>query len=500
MTTIEGRRVDGNPYLTDCLAPVATEVTAFDLDVTGAVPKHLDGRYLRNGPNPAAGVGVDHHWFAGDAMVHGLALRDGAARWYRNRWVRTPAVCRTFGEPEPSRHLKDGLVVVGPNTNVMSHAGRTLAMVEGGAANYELTDDLDTEGTWDADGTLVGGYTAHPLRDPDSGELHAVSYSANRGNTVQYTVIDTAGRVRRTVDIEVAGAPMMHAFSLTEKYVVLYDLPVTFNADELTALLAPRGLRLPARLMLRSAIGRIRMPGPISAQLSRFTTRWDTLPMSWNDDYPSRIGVMPRDGHNSDVRWFDIEPCYVFHPVNAYSENRDGAELVILDVINNGRIFDRERRGPADGHPTLDRWTINLTTGAVHTQRRDERTQEFPRVNEAFTGRKHRYGYCVGVQGGRIWDEVPGELNTTLYKHDFHADRTATAPLDPELVIGELAFVANPGSKAEDDGILMGYGYHRRRDEGQLIILDAQTLATAAVVHLPQRVPVGFHGNWCPAE
>ena len=93
----------------------------------------------------------------------------------------------------------------------------------------------------DFDGTLAGGYTAHPHRDPRTGELHAVSYSFARGRTVQYSVIDTQGRARRTVDIDVTGSPMMHDFSLTDKYVVIYDLPVTFDpiaagADERAAL------------------------------------------------------------------------------------------------------------------------------------------------------------------------------------------------------------------------------------------------------------------------
>ena len=51
---------------------------------------------------------------------------------------------------------------------------------------------------------------------------------------------------------------------------------------------------------------------------------------------------------------------------------------------------------------------------------------------------------------------------------------------------------------AEDDGVLMGLGQRRGRDEGQLVILDAPTLETVATVTLPQRVPMGFHGNWCP--
>jgi carotenoid cleavage dioxygenase len=70
-----------NPYLDDFLAPVHAEVTATDLPVTGQIPEHLDGRYLRNGPNPAAEVDpVTYHWFTGDGMVHGVALRDGQAR------------------------------------------------------------------------------------------------------------------------------------------------------------------------------------------------------------------------------------------------------------------------------------------------------------------------------------------------------------------------------------------------------------------------------------
>jgi carotenoid cleavage dioxygenase len=65
-------------------------------------------------------------------------------------------------------------------------------------------------------------------------------------------------------------------------------------------------------------------------------------------------------------------------------------------------------------------------------------------------------------------------------------------------LIGEMSFVPNPAAGAEDDGILMGYGHHRGRDEGQLLLLDAQTLESVATVHLPQRVPMGFHGNWAP--
>jgi carotenoid cleavage oxygenase len=493
--------VPANPYLDDFLAPVSAEVTATDLAVTGHIPEFLDGRYLRNGPNPVAEVdAATYHWFSGDGMVHGVALRDGKAGWYRNRWVRSPSVCGSLGEPAPGRlDPRAGMLALGANTNVLTHAGKTLALVEGGVANFELTDQLDTVGTCDFDGTLAGGYTAHPHRDPRTGELHAVSYSFARGRTVQYSVIDTHGHARRTVDIEVSGSPMMHDFSLTDKYVVLYDLPVTFDAAQVLPASAPRWLQLPARLALQSLIGRVRVPSPISAMMNRNPKHSDRMPYAWNPKYPARIGVMPREGTNADVRWFDIEPCYLYHPLNAYSEMRNGSEVLVLDVVRYDRMFDRDLRGPGESRPTLDRWTINLTTGAVTSERRDDRAQEFPRINETLLGGRHRFGYTVGIEGGFL-DSGRTQMSTSLYKHDYATGSAIVAPLDPELVIGEMSFVPRPTAAAEDDGILIGYGYHRGRDEGQLVLLDAQTCESMAVVHLPQRVPMGFHGNWSPRD
>src|SRR5690349_14372294 len=140
-------------YLSGEFAPVTEEYTLTHLDVSGTIPDHLDGRYLRNGPNPIGEIDPElYHWFVGDGMVHGIRIRDGKAQWYRNRWVRAAGL--------------------GANTNVIGHAGKTLALVEGGLPNYELTDELETVGVCDFDGTLSGGYTAHPKRDPETGELH----------------------------------------------------------------------------------------------------------------------------------------------------------------------------------------------------------------------------------------------------------------------------------------------------------------------------------------
>ena len=145
---------------------------------------------------------------------------------------------------------------------------------------------------------------------------------------------------------------------------------------------------------------------------------------------------------------------------------------------------------------------VNLATGAVSSERLDDRSQEFPRINETVLGSRHRFGYTVGIDGGFV-DQGRSKMRSALYKHDFATGSSLVAPIDPEVLIGEMSFIPRPGESAnpaEDDGVLIGYGHHRGHDEGQLVLLDAQTCESMATVHLPQRVPMGFHGNWAPRD
>ena len=81
-----------------------------DLEVVGAIPEALAGRYVRTGPNPIGTPGADHHWFLGDGMVHGVELQGGEARWYRNRWVRSPEIAAMQGVSEVPAPAEGGAV------------------------------------------------------------------------------------------------------------------------------------------------------------------------------------------------------------------------------------------------------------------------------------------------------------------------------------------------------------------------------------------------------
>ncbi|MCU1352734.1 MAG: carotenoid cleavage dioxygenase [Acidimicrobiales bacterium] len=443
-----------NPYLSGPYAPVHEEVTAFGLEVDGLLPRELDGRYLRIGPNPIQDVDpATYHWFTGDGMVHGVRLRDGQAEWYRNRWVRSTNVSQALGE-EPAPGERHG-GFDGANTNVIGHAGRTFAIVEAGSRPVELDDELDTICHSDFDGTLPHGFTAHPKRDPLTGELHAMSYYWGRPNVIEYVVVGTDGRVRRRVDIDVPGGPMVHDMSLTERHVVAYDLPCTFNLE-------------------------LAMSGT-------------SFPYCWDADYGARVGVLAHEADPSTVRWFEVDPCYVFHPMNSY----DDGDRVVLDVVRHPKMFDRERLGPNDGPPSLWRWTLDLASGTTKEEQLDDRPIEFPRVDERLVGRAHRWGWATGMgpsAGGAGFDAQ------RLVRYDRQTGATEIHEFGPGRAVGEAVFVPREDAAAEDDGWFLVLVLDPDAGRTDLVVLAAQdfTGAPVATVHLPARVPIGFHGNWVP--
>ena len=434
-----------NRYLSGNLAPVTEEVTAFDLPVDGQIPAELEGRWLRNGPNPETVADPDkHHWFLGAGMVHGLRLRGGKAEWYRNRFV-LDAEARQAG-------------LFGANTNVGGFAGTTWAMVEGGNPPVELDYELNSKGINRFNDTLDGPFTAHPKYDPATGELHSMNYHwPDLMDHVNYTVVGGDGRVTKNLAIPVNDMPMMHDMSLTNRYAVIYDLSVTVNFDVLAA--------------------------------------GHPFPFKWDADRPGRVGLLPRDGTADDVIWCDVDPCYVFHPLNAY-DAADGT--VVVDVCRYDAIMVDDRQGPFGDHlATLDRWVIDPATRRVTETRLDDRPQEFPRHNPRVGLQQHRYGYTseVVMNNGHLHN-----IHGAVLKHDVDAGTTEAHEFGFGRGGAEPVFVAKADATEEDDGWILTVVYDATTDASELHILDARDITAAAIakIHLPQRVPFGFHGNWVP--
>jgi carotenoid cleavage dioxygenase len=446
-------RTSTNPYLDGNFRPVREEVTITDLEVTGTIPPELDGRYLRNGPNPITDPDpATHHWFAGTGMVHGIRLRDGRAEWYRNRYPRTGDVAPILGVPDAGGAAPHGGFDFAPNTNVIGHAGRYFAIVEAGARPVELDGELGTVGRSDFGGTLPNGYSAHPHRDPLTGELHTIAYWWGFGNQVQHIVVDATGAVTKTLMVPTHASPMVHDCALTPTYVAVFDFPVAFDME-------------------MAAAGR-------------------ALPYRWFDDAPCRVGLLPRSATDAaEVRWFDIEPCYVYHPLNAY----DDGDTVVIDVVRHRDTF-RDGGLAGGGAPTLWRWTFDVPSGQAKEEQLFDHRVEFPRADERRSSLRHRFGYAPATSSGGGFDA------TTTLQFDLDRGQVAVHDHGPGRHPGEFVFVPAEGSAAEDDGYLVGLVHDDATETAALEILSAQAIdqAPIATVHLPVRVPYGFHGNWVP--
>ena len=417
---------DENPYLQSNFGPVAAETTVSDLHVTGTIPAELQGRFLRNGPNPTVDAADGgYHWFTGRGMVHGVRLNEGRAEWYHSRFVGGS----------------------GANTSVIGHGGQTMAIVESGSLPQNLNFTLDSVG----DNTAIGGgFTAHPKLDPDTGELHALCYDwAELQDHVRYVVVDANGEWADETEIPMNGMSMIHDMSLTANYAVVFDLPVTLSF---------------------MALG-----------------TGASFPFRWDPEHEPRVGLVPRNGDGSDVIWCPIKPNYTYHPMNAYE---DAAGNVVIDVCRYEKMFDQDTLGPfGDSLPRLDRWTINPNTRKVSEEIIDARSQEFPRCHPGLNGKPYQYGYTVAVDGYSF---------PSIYKHDLKAGTSTEHAMGAGRQSAEPVFIPRDGATAEDDGYLMTYVFDGNKNTSDLVILDAQDLSRGelAQIHLPNRVPYGFHGNW----
>lgn len=433
-------------------APVREELTTFDLPVTGQIPAELEGRLLRNGPNPVDSPSMEgHHWFLGDGMVHGIRLRGGKAEWYRNRYVGSRRIEEHLGRTSP----QPTTAMTGPNTNVIGHAGRTYAIVEAGSKPVELTYELETIGTDGFNGSLLNGYSAHPKYDPLTGEMHAMCYAPQAlMDKIEYVVVGADGAMTRTVPITLPSMSMIHDMALTQNYAVVLDLPVAVDIE-------------------------------MALQGSSF-------PLRWFDDFDARLGLLPRTAATEDeIIWCSIDPCYAFHPLNSY-DLADGR--MIIDICVYDKLFDVDRNGPfRDSLPKLERWIADPAARTVKREVIDERFQEFPRVAGSVLNLPYQFGYTASVGSSsdewNFGDTIKHDVvNGTAEVHDHGHGRAA----------GEPVFVSREGSTAEDDGWILSVIYDATTDKSDVVILDAADISGSEVarIELPARVPYGFHGNW----
>ncbi|MFL6142301.1 MAG: carotenoid oxygenase family protein [Labedaea sp.] len=362
------------------------------LSVTGTIPAELNGCLLRAVDHPAWGAAPR----PGTPLVDGgIRLSGGVARWYR----QTTPPCGNSATWRAAR-LRSG------DPRAGAHGPASLA---------------------------------RPVTDPVTGVWHTVATYPGL-NHAEHLWLGADGSVRHAEPFPLDGAPLMQAVAMTERYLVVLDLPVTHRRA--AALLG------------------------------------EGFPYAWDDGRPARIGLIGRDEERP--RWFSVPSCYVFDVVNAY----DDRDRVVLDAVRHERAFDQAGGTPA---ARLWRWTVDLRTGTVREGELDRLPIEQPEVDPRVRGRRHRVVFGIG-------NSAAGEA-TTLVRHDLAGAATQVRELGPAKRAEQPVLV--PGA-AEGTGWLIAVVHDMAKARSEVLVLDAADLSArpVATVHVPFRLPVSRHTWW----
>jgi len=323
-------------------------------------------------------------------------------------------------------------------------------------------DTLDSIGAWTFDGKLVGPMTAHPKIDPETGEMLFFGYNAAGliSEDMSFHVVDKHGKLVRSETFRAPYAAMVHDFMVTRDHVIFPIMPLTGSME-------------------RAMSG-----APVYA---------------WEPAKGTHVGIMPRNGTVADMRWFNGDPAFVFHPMNAHTDG----DTVTCDVceFEQAPLFpspDGSPGDPAKSVPHLTRWTFDLgrNSNDFKSERLHDVACEFPRLDERRTGLSYRYGY-MACDTGEQFDV--GGFNG-IGRIDHHTGKIDMYDVGPGCATNEPIFVPRSAGAAEGDGYLLANIYDSNRKASHLVILDAQNPSDGplATAYLDHRVPFGFHGNWKP--
>jgi len=466
--------MDARQWWINAWRPSTTETTYEISDIEGEVPRQLHGTLYRNGPSqkilPAQGHGA-LHLFDGDGLVHAFRIDDGRV-FYAGRFVEHPTFVR---EQNEARYCMNGVGVpaddpvdgprVQPNTNVVFHGGKLMALVENGYP-FELEPySLAPMGTHDFGGSMLGmSVSAHPQVDVRNGQMMLHGYQP-MPPYLQYYVLERDGTCSVAETVDAPHAVMAHTMAITENYAIFPWAPACIDGQ---------------RLLGGGCFGES---------------------LRWEPERGLRFGIRRREA-GAATQWFTAPTAgYMFHHGNAYEDNgrivmdactyRDGQAL--LDSLAKWRSAAIEPGMCAVPFA----YEFDLHSGTCSERQLGERGVEFPRIDDRLVGYENRYGYAVlnRAAAGSMED-----IWSTIVRYDRRSGQEVVHDFGRWHWPGEPVFVPRSDAAAEDEGFILCVVYDGRTDGSYLAVLDAQNVdgPLLAKCHLEHRIPMGFHGNFVP--
>ncbi|PHT69377.1 hypothetical protein T459_28864 [Capsicum annuum] len=507
-------------------------------EIEGKIPDDFpEGVYIRNGSNPLFGglkssksiFGKSSHlWIEGEGMLHALyftKVKGKGSKWnvlYKNKYVETDTFNIEKNRKKPGfipNMEGDALAVLmatllnllrfgvfdkyTSNTNVFEHAKKYYSIAENHMPQEINIQTLETLGNWTVNGAWNQSFTAHPKKVPVTGELVIMGTYPIKPY-FELGVISADGKqMVHKVDLNFNKCILCHEMGVTERYNVILDFPLTLDLNRLI-----RGKQL----------------------------------IEYDEDGYARIGIMPRYGDANSIKWFEVEPCYVFHLINCFEDKDevvvracrcrrwiiprpnltiDEAELS-LDSSNETSFSKDDVESSKDlfSFFNICEWRLNMITSAVkmknQTTADHQFIMEFPIINEHFIGIKNKFGYVqlfnsetYSNSGGFAkfgglaklhYEERQFEISKDDKQEEYDLIKVEYHIFPKNTFWSGAAFVPKVEGVDEDDGWIVAFTHNEDTNQSQVYIIDAKKIESkpVAIITLPSRVPYGFHGAFLP--
>lgn len=464
------------PLWAKAIAQPAQEFAATALPlISGHIPPGLRGSLYRNGPGRLQRAGQPvPHWFDGDGAILAVHFRDeGAIGLYR--YVQTAGL---QAESQVDRYLYAGYgqLAAGPfwkrwqahpknvaNTAVLPLPDKLLALWEGGLPHALDPDTLETYGL-DSLGELSPGqtYSAHPKRDPLSGEIYNFGLTYGKKANLHLYHSDASGSICQHATLPLDRSSLLHDFAIAGPYLIFLIPPLQMQL-------------LPVLLGLKS-----------------FS---DSL--QWRPELGTQIWIVDRQSLQP-IQRFETEPWFQWHIAHSYVE-ADG-EIVINFVRYPDWSTNRWLAEVVTGHPrTVTQgllWQIRLDPQHPKLLGNQELMPlycDFPQVAANTIGQKSPDIYvcshsCPEPSPAEMFDSL-AHFNLQTGTMELTPLNSGQYPMEPILADDRL----NP-----EQTWLLTVVFDGHQNQSTLQIFDADHLATGpvAVLALPQVIPFGFHGTW----
>ncbi len=448
--------------------------------VEGEVPLDLEGTFFRNGPGRQRIGGSRYgHWFDGDGMICAFTFKEGRVH-FKNQYIRTPkyiaeteaqAVCyRGFGTQIPGGLRKNWLKMPAnpANTSLIHHGGHLLALNEGGRPWAVDPGTLQTLGEFSYDGGLKPGqvFSAHGKIHPRTGDYFnfgaGVSGFGMKGPKPCLNLyrINPEGQLFENHQLPLDAFPFCHDFALSDRYAIFFVGSIVF------------GNMLPVILGTRT----------ISDQVN------------FDSSIAMKILVLDLEDF-SLVRSFETDPGAIIHFGNAFES---GDELIVDGMYQDNfeanetlsDVFNPEGRF---GGGYYQRYTMNLKTGDLRSERVVETESEFPTINPRVAGQRHQFTYTAcSIDNGA------DSFFNGIAKVDFDGG-AETVTLPQGYYGSEPVFAPATQTSAEDEGYLLEVVYNGFEHISELQIHRAQSIDDCvAKLKLRHHVPHQFHGLFSP--